>query len=313
MTDSNQESGSEDYGPLSSAAVGVLLKEMVRRAIEAIQAQLFSFEAQSKDSPFSDKPDFVTTADQTAQEIYLRLIQRCFPGYGVIAEEDNHRISCSLPGANFCITVDPLDGTKAFMRRQSYGVGTMVSLLRDEEIISAYVGDVMTRELYGFRPQSNNVHRISQYNIGRKLQIDPDRPLSNQVLLVSDPPRTFSERVRRVLLPEILGSESTHRPFRSFEITSGSIGIEFSRLWKSEVGGLVVRQGPMTPWDFCPVFGISRKLGFVFLGVYEDGLRPIKPPALRRAFSLERECLIVHQSRIDELRGALYGKDHTLA
>jgi fructose-1,6-bisphosphatase/inositol monophosphatase family enzyme len=313
MTEFNADTPTSDYGHLSAAAVGVLLKEMVRRAIEAIQAQLFTFESQSKDSPFSDKPDFVTTADRTTQEIYLRLIQRCFPGYGVIAEEDEHRIPCSLAGANFCITVDPLDGTKAFMRRQSYGVGTMVSLLRDEEIISAYVGDVMTRELYGFRPQSNNVHRISQYNIGRKLQIDPGRPLSNQVLLVSDPPRSFSERVRRILLPEILGCTSANRPFRSFEITSGSIGIEFSRLWKGEVGGLVVRQGPMTPWDFCPVFGISRKLGFVFLGVYENELRPIIPAALRSAFSLERECLIVHQSRIDELRSALYGTDHTVA
>ena len=60
------------------------------------------------------------------------------------------------------------------------------------------------------------------------------------------------------------------RLFRSFEITSGSVGIQFSRLWKDEVGGLVFRAGAVTPWDHNPVYGITHRMGYVFLEITPD-------------------------------------------
>ena len=53
-------------------------------------------------------------------------------------------------GEGSYITVDPLDGTKAFIRRQSHGVGTMVAMVEEGQVVSAYVGDVNTQEIYGF-------------------------------------------------------------------------------------------------------------------------------------------------------------------
>ena len=132
--------------------VGLAMKEMVRRAIKAIREQRFVFDAQQKKSLGSSSDDLVTTADQQAQEIYLRVIRRCFPGFGIIAEEDGLRVPCTLPDRRLYFTVDPLDGTKAFARRQSAGVGTMVALVEEGRVLAAYVGDVMTQEIYGFRP-----------------------------------------------------------------------------------------------------------------------------------------------------------------
>ena len=66
-------------------------------------------------------------------------------------------------GAGTFFTVDPLDGTKAFVRRQSHGVGTMVALVEQGRVVSAYVGDINTQEIYGYRPGSRAVHRITEY------------------------------------------------------------------------------------------------------------------------------------------------------
>ncbi len=286
-----------DYGHITEHAVGVLLKEMVRRAIETIQAQQFGFEVTEKERKFGHGRDFVTSADRAAQAIYLGMIRECLPGYGIVAEEDDLRVPCTLDGKKIWVTVDPLDGTRAFMRRQSQGIGTMVALVTEDDVISAYVGDVITREIYGYRPESPRVHRISRYSIGVELEVDREKPLSRQYLLLHTEPGAFSKRAQRLFF-------SSERAFGSFEITRGSVGIEFARLWKGEVGGIMTLPGVVTPWDFCPLLGISRRLGFAFLAIRDDGLVRVEPPVIRDHHRLEDEFVIVHESRIEEIREA---------
>src|SRR5687767_10555304 len=143
----------QNFGPINGHVLGWAMKEMVRRAIEAIQAQLFVFEATEKAGYDGKLDDVVTTADRSAQQIYVKMIREGFPTYGLVAEEDELSIRCADPElGDIYFTVDPLDGTKAFRRRQSHGIGTMLSLVHKGEIIAAYVGDVMTREIYGYHP-----------------------------------------------------------------------------------------------------------------------------------------------------------------
>src|SRR5579859_2572474 len=114
------------YGEANGYLIGLAMKEAVRRSIEVIRTQQFVFEATSKTTDYNpDKEDFVTTADKAAQAVYVKLLRESFPGYGIVAEEDDLSVQCTLPGVNLWFTVDPLDGTKAFMRRQSHGIGTM--------------------------------------------------------------------------------------------------------------------------------------------------------------------------------------------
>jgi len=280
-----------DFGPLSSHAVGVLLKEMVRRAIETIQEQQFTFEASEKTTSYGEGLDFVTTADHAAQEIYLKMARECFPGYGIIAEEDELNVDCVLE-QRFWITIDPLDGTRAFMRRQSHGIGTMVAMISENEVHAAYIGDVTTREIYGYRPGSAKVHRISRFSSGHQLQIDAERTLSQQYLLLHDDPASFPPHAQTLFL------NPARRLFKSYEVTRGSIGVEFSRLWKGEVGGILVHPGNVTPWDFAPILGISARLGFVFLSL--DRLEPFEFPIPRTTFNVDQELLVIHGSRLAE-------------
>ena len=99
-------------------------------------------------------------ADRAAQEVYLRTFNECFPGCGVLGEEDSLSSAPTAPITASC-TVDPLDGTRDFIRRQSHGISTMVALVDKGEVISAYVGDVSSNEVYGYRPGSTRVHRIT--------------------------------------------------------------------------------------------------------------------------------------------------------
>ncbi|MEM9489762.1 MAG: inositol monophosphatase family protein, partial [Myxococcota bacterium] len=251
---------SESYGVINAHVVGTLMKEAVRRAIVAIRAQRFTFEARVKGVGPTGSPDLVTTADRAAQRVFVKLLRDWFPTFGVVAEEDDLSVPCTEPGQDLWFSVDPLDGTKAFVRRQSTGIGTMIALACDGEVVAACVGDVMTQEVYATRPESAEVYRISEFGVAEQLAINADRTLAEQWLQLRDRPTNYSPTVQALV--------SRDQPlFRAFEVTNGSIGVGMARLWKGEVAGAVIRPGLGTPWDLCPVLGICRKLGFVFVSI----------------------------------------------
>lgn len=279
------------YGEVNPHIIGIVMKEAVRRAIMKIREQRFIFEARVKAGYGGKLNDLVTTADHEAQKIYVRMLRECFPLYGIVAEEEALRVECRLPGKRLFFTVDPLDGTKAFVRKQSHGIGTMVALVCEGRVIGAYVGDVMTQEIYGFRPESAKVHRISEFDRPEPLKIRPGLALSRQYLLLRTDPQRYSPIIRGLI-----------RAFRDIEVARGSIGTSMARLWKGEIGAAVLRPGHETPWDTCPTVGISRKLGFRHLKATESGkLAAFEPELSMEVRERRHEVLVVHESRLEEL------------
>ena len=276
--------------------LGIVMKEAVRRAIMEIRRQRFIFEAKAKTGQSGLLDDMVTTADNEAQKIYIKMLTECFPNYGIVAEEQSLKMECKLPGTNIYFTVDPLDGTKAFVRKQSHGIGTMIALVSESEVIAAYVGDVMTQEIFGFRPESPRVHRISEFDHSEKMAIRPKFKLSKQyVLLWRDPSR------HNTLTRELIAPKENDGLFHGVEVTGGSIGIGMARLWKGEVGATILTPHHNTPWDLSPVVGISKQLGFVFLKVQDRKLVQFEPVICKETYRTENDMLVVHQTRIEEL------------
>jgi len=286
-----------NYGHMNAHAIGFVMKEMVRRAIEAIRAERFAFEVHAKEGHSGVMDDIFTSADQAAQEIYVKMIGEAFPGYGIVAEEDHLRVEAD-PEIDMYFTVDPLDGTKAFRRRQSHGIGTMLALVRHGEALAAYVGDVMTREIYGYRPESRKVHRISEYGFGENLIADERRKLGQQVILLRERPENHSALTRRMVAPQPAGGL-----FKDFEIASGSIGVSTARLWKGEVGAVLLKPQVETPWDSAPVLGICRRMGYRMF-VPDDtgeGWRQCDMDIRDTTTETKTEQLIVHHSKAPEL------------
>ncbi|MFA5185047.1 MAG: inositol monophosphatase family protein [Patescibacteria group bacterium] len=286
----------KNYGNMNAHAIGFIMKEMVRRAIEAIRGQRQAFEVTAKEGHGGQMDDIFTSADKAAQEIYVKMITEAFPGYGIVAEEDHLRVE-PHPDIGMYFTVDPLDGTKAFKRRQSHGIGTMIALVDDGEVLAAYVGDVMTQEIYGYRPGSDKVHRISEYGIGEVLHVDERLELRDQNILLRKRPENHAKWTRDMIAPPRDGGL-----FKDLETASGSVGISTARLWKGEVGAVLLKPEFETPWDCAPVFGICHQLGYVMyeLNAGTGKWRTASMLVPDRTVPKSKEQLIIHESRCPE-------------
>lgn len=289
--------GQQTYGEMTGSAVAIVMREIVRRMMQAIRTRFLLAQAETKITSYKSEADVVTEADRAAQIIAVRSLRECFPGFGVVAEEDELRIPCTLEGMQAYFTLDPLDGTKAFTRRDSSGVGSMLALVKDDRVICAYVGQVMTDEIYGFRPDSNKVHRITPMSGHQELIIEQDRPLGEQYVLLRDHPEHYTPIAQNMVRPR-----DKRGLFKNVEIRGGSIGVAMAQLWNGGAGAQILRPGFQTPWDSAPVLGISQQLGFRFFLICGNGvLKPWTYKPQTEVFRTEHELLIVHESRLTEL------------
>lgn len=284
-----------NLGPLNGHSVGRILKEAVRRAATEIRKQRLTFEAHVKQGYGGSMNDVFTSADKAAQEVYLRTFTECFPGCGVIGEEDSLSIPAVAPVTAY-FTVDPIDGTRAFIRRQSHGITTMVALVDQGEVISAYVGDISSDEVYGYRPGSWGIHRIT--NLDSFEPLDPaafaPKAIGDVNGLLRDPLEAYGPETRALV-----------KGFNNYEIMGSSIGAWAARLWKGEVSALLMPPGFETPWDSTPIIGISRKLGCVWLKPEAGRWVVYEPELPLKNYRREHDALIVHSSCVKDGRLAL--------
>ncbi len=276
-----------NLGPINGHVVGRVLKEAVRRATVVIRSERAVFEVQEKKGYGGQMDDVCTSADRKAQEIYLRTLRECFPTCGIVAEEDSLAVS-PQDGCTAYFTVDPLDGTKAYVRRQSHGVGTMVGLVDRGEVISAYVGDINTEETYGYRPGSHTVHRITRLDTFEAMDFRAPVDSRQSYVLLRDPLDQYSS----------MSQEFVRAKFKSHLVDGGSIGIWMARLWKREVGAVLLPPSWETPWDSTPVVGISRKLGYVFLKPVPDHetWERYTPSLMTTKYRREEDTLVIHEN-----------------
>jgi len=289
------DSAAVNLGPLNGHSVGRILKEAVRRAATEIRKQRLTFEAHVKQGYGGSMNDVFTSADKAAQEVYLRTFIECFPGCGVIGEEDSLSIPAVAPVTAY-FTVDPIDGTRAFIRRQSHGITTMVALVDRGEVISAYVGDISSDEVYGYRPGSSAVHRITNLDSFEPLAPGASVPPSIGQMngLLRDPVEVYSPETRALV-----------QRFNNYEIMGSSIGAWAARLWKGEVSALLMPPGFETPWDSTPVIGISKMLNFIWLRPEGGQWVAYQPQLPLEPYRREHDALLVHASCVNDGRLAL--------
>ncbi len=286
-----------ELGQMNGHAIGRILKEGMRRAMVLIHKERAIFDSEVKVGHSGKMDDVKTSADDKAQEIYLRTFRECFPNFGVIAEEEKDGKTGYLiiesNGIDAYFTVDPLDGTKAYVRRQSHGIGTMVGLVHEGEIISAYVGDINTEEVYGYRPGSNKVFRITRLDQFEVLGYTEEPKPSERYALLRDNLDLYSPTTRSTVLK-----------FKNHEIMGSSIGIWMARLWKREVGAAFLHTGFETPWDSTPIIGISQKLGYVYMKPRGNrvGWEEYQPLISREKYMRDHDVMIIHRNDL----GALY-------
>lgn len=284
---------------MTDFSIGIIMREAVRRAIQCIESQRFTFTHEHKRGYNGSFDDVVTSADKDAQRLYVDIVRNAFPGFGIVAEENGLAIPCDFKRDKMYFTIDAMDGTKAFLHYQSQAIGTMIALVRGKQVIASYIGDVLTGEIYGFYPNASHVMRIDRE--GREMPIETPSQISirqGHVLLRCHPDQhsAIVQRVARLA--------SDGGLCRGIQITNGSVGLSTARLWKGEVGMVVIRMSHVTPWDMAPIIGISKRLGCLFLRPNRAGTRLIQAHLVPVNTVQEQtsELVIVHQSRWDELK-----------
>src|SRR5262249_36240142 len=160
-------------------------------------------------------------------------------------------------------------------------VGTMIALVDEGRVTAAYIGDVNTQEIYGYRPGSTRVHRITEYETSEALE-PGSAALGGRDVLLRDPPEGYSQQARQLLTA-----------FKRYEVEGGSIGTWMARLWKDEVGAVLIPPGAETPWDSAPVTGISTTMGLGFFRPTRDGWQRYTPPVDSRILRREHDLLVM--------------------
>jgi fructose-1,6-bisphosphatase/inositol monophosphatase family enzyme len=167
----------------------------------------------------------------------------------------------------------------------------MIALARDGIVLSAYIGDINTEEIYGYRPGSDKVHRITRMTTYEQLGLSEKKPISTYYALLRNPADRYSTLTRGTL-----------SKFKNYEVTGSSIGTWLAQLWKEEVGAVFMEPSAETPWDSTPIIGISKKLGYVFLKPNTDmtGWVEYEPIIPLQVYHRTHETLIVHRSHLHE-------------
>lgn len=182
------------------------------------------------------------------------------------------------------------------MRRQSFGVATMICLVFNGQVICAYIGDVISEEIIGFGPGSNTVECIFGTRTSDLSKIDRSKPLSTQYVQLRDLPHTYQPIAEAIV--------SRHGAFKSANVMQGSIAWGMCRLLKGEVGAYVMHHWLRnTPWDNGPMDAIAQKLGMVYLRPNQEGNRlekftPVIPDGI---VEKDYDIIVVHESHASEL------------
>lgn len=232
---------------------------MATDAVNIIRRESHEIIAHDKPAYPGKESDYYTNGDIEAQRMYVERIEQFFPGYGVIGEEEGLNIPCTLTDKNAFFIIDPLDGTKAYKGGQSHGVGTMIALVEDNEVVAACVGNANTGELTFFTRFFPR-HVIRQ-RFHKDIEIfgGPKRELRDAYILLDKAPWDLPEKMQKIVRKPKDGGL-----FKDIRMMGGSIGTTMACLWHGEVEA-VVCEPALAPWDHAAIQGINESLGLVYI------------------------------------------------
>ena len=191
--------------------------------------------------------DLVTDADREAEVIIAARLRAEFPDAAVLGEEAFAGDPASLEryaAAEHAFTIDPIDGTKNFVRG-SKDHATMLSESRGGEVVRAWIWQPQHKAAYVAE------RGAGAFRNGERLTRETPDP---------DPAswRPVTSR-RRYVGREIPG-------LRAFELTWVCCGVDYPQL--VEGGADLVLYGPPRPWDHAPGGLILHEAGG-FLGTVD--------------------------------------------
>ena len=230
--------------PALRSIIAALLREASDRFILPRFQNLQSQEITTKTSD----TDFVTIADQQAEAWLTPRLLIEQPGF-VVGEEASAlkpAIRNSIP-SGYGWTIDPLDGTKNFVKGKP-AFCSMVALLWDGQPVASWIWQPLAETLF-YAAEGEGAIRINAHDetrlvlANRPVEIDQMYGSGNSLGLKEPQKSAFQARLR-----SLAGRRFT-----------GSSGIQACLIANGEEDFLI--HGNSTPWDHAPVDLICREAG----------------------------------------------------
>ena len=182
----------------------------------------------------------VTLADRGAEEAMRRLIERRFPGHGIVGEE----FGTVRGDAEFVWVLDPIDGTKSFISAVPL-FGTLIGLLHEGRPVLGCIHQPVLRQLMIGDGTTTTLN-------GTPVRVREGVPLGQATVLFSDPihPAKYQDGGRFATVCE------TARLVRSWGDCYGYLLVAAG--WAD-----VMLDPIMNPWDLQPIVPIIRGAGGV--------------------------------------------------
>lgn len=190
--------------------------------------------------------DFVTEADERAQDLITSRLVDAFPAYDVLAEEGADLDGTPPVPERPRWIIDPIDGTTNFMHAvPPYAVS--IALQREGALAVGVVLEVSSGRLY------TATRGGGAYCDGTPLSARPVRTMSEALVATGFPFRTFEhlERYGRVLREVIRAAQGVRR--------HGAAAVDLARVAAGRFGGFF--ETGLRPWDVAAGALLVREAG----------------------------------------------------
>ena len=202
--------------------------------------------AEDMEITYKDGDMPLTAADKASNRIIVDALKEAFPEYAILSEEEKDDLS-RLKN-DYCFVVDPLDGTKEFIKRN--GQFTVnISLSYQHKSVLGVIYVPVTGELY-YAAQGQGAYLDTKEQTGKKLQVSECTDISKV----------------RMVMSSSHGCEQMDRLLEKYHISN------FVKMGSS-LKGCVVAKGeaevyyrfnPTMEWDTAAMQCIVEEAGAVF-------------------------------------------------
>jgi 3'(2'), 5'-bisphosphate nucleotidase len=205
----------------------------------------------------------VTAADLAANQIIVETLKRSFPEHAILTEEEPD--TWGKTGEEWVWMIDPLDGTKDFIKANGEFV-TMVGLTHlGEPIIGVVVEPSTGLEFYAYKGSGAFKSRLSQRDRSWRVKISDTPDLKYLRLAVSRSHR--DPKVEKFI--ELLKVQD--------EISSGSVGRKMALVIDGEADIYVHPARGTKLWDTCACEVIASEAGGVLLAGTGENISYTRP------------------------------------
>lgn len=217
-----------------------------KAAVLAGQAIMQIYERDDVSVEYKDDRSPLTEADRTSNRIIVDMLREAFPDYAILSEEEKDRPE-RLDNP-YCFVVDPLDGTKEFIKRN--GQFTVnIALSYEHQSVMGVIYVPVTGDLY-FAAQGCGSY-LMEHGITRKINVDGKKKHPSDLRVVmsrSHGCREMEELIKKYDLRNIVSVGSS---LKGCLIAKGEADIYY-------------RYNPTMEWDTAAMQCIVEEAGAVF-------------------------------------------------